>query len=61
MVIDKKLFSRAVKTRASKQQDKIILAKIDDEYAAKIEDLKDILVEKLLTLTAGRRNNNKGQ
>ena len=51
VVIDKKLFSRAVKTRASKQQDKVILAKIDEEYAAKIDDLKDILVDKLLVLT----------
>ena len=51
VVIDKKLFSRAIKTRASKQKDKVILAKIDEEYEAKIDDLKDILVDKLLTLT----------
>src|SRR3712207_9172647 len=51
VVIDKKLFSRAVKTRDSKKQDKIILAKIDEEYEAKNEDLKDILVDKLLELT----------
>ena len=54
VIIDKKLFSRAVKTRESKKQDKIILAKIDEEYEAKIEDLKDILVEKLLKLTKGK-------
>ena len=53
VVIDKKLFSRAVKTRESKKQDKIILAKIDEEYQAKNDDLKDILVEKLLKLTDG--------
>jgi DNA-directed RNA polymerase subunit beta len=51
VVIDKKLFSKAVKTRESKKQDKIILAKIDEEYNAKNNDLKDILVEKLLKLT----------
>ncbi|MFW5615587.1 MAG: DNA-directed RNA polymerase subunit beta [Prevotella pectinovora] len=51
VVIDKKMFSRAIKTRASKQKDKVILAKIDEEYEAKIDDLKDILVDKLLTLT----------
>jgi DNA-directed RNA polymerase subunit beta len=51
VVIDKKLFSRAVKTRDSKKQDKITLAKIDEEYEAKNNDLKDILVDKLLTLT----------
>ena len=54
VVIDKKLFSRAQKTRDSKKQDKIILAKIDEEYEAKNEDLKDILVDKLLTLTEGK-------
>ena len=53
VVIDKKLFSRAIKTRESKKQDKIILAKIDEEYEAKGNDLKDILVDKLLTLTEG--------
>ena len=51
VVIDKKLFTRAVKTRESKKQDKITLAKIDEEYEAKNDDLKDILVDKLLTLT----------
>ena len=54
IVIDKKMFSRAIKTRESKKQDKIILAKIDEEYEAKGEDLKDILVDKLLTLTEGK-------
>ncbi len=51
VIIDKKLFSRAVKTRESKKQDKITLAKIDEEYEAKNNDLKDILVEKLMKLT----------
>jgi len=54
VVIDKKLFSRAIKTRESKKQDKIILAKIDEEYEAKNNDLKDILVDKLLKLTKGK-------
>ena len=53
VVIDKKLFSRAVKTRESKRQDKIALQKIDEEHEAKCNDLKDILVDKLLTLTDG--------
>ena len=51
VVLDKKLFSRAVKTRQSKQQDKIILQKIDDEYVAKLEDIKAILIAKIETLT----------
>ena len=55
VVIDKKLFSRAIKTRESKKQDKIVLAKIDEEYKAKNEDLKDILVDKLLELTEDKK------
>ena len=51
VVIDKKLFSRAIKTRESKRQDKVTLAKIDEEQEAKINDLKDLLVDKLLELT----------
>ena len=54
VVIDKKLFSRAIKTRDSKKQDKVLLAKIDEEYEAKNNDLKDILVDKLMTLTEGK-------
>ncbi len=51
VVIDKKLFSRASKTTESKRKDRITLQKIAEEYEAKNEDLKDILVEKLLELT----------
>ena len=54
VIIDKKLFSRAVKTRESKRQDKILLAKIDEEYKAKDNDLKEILIDKLQTLTKGK-------
>lgn len=56
VVIDKKLFTRAIKTRETKKQDKLVLAKIDEEYEAKNTDLKDILVDKLLTLTAGKKS-----
>ncbi len=51
VVIDKKLFSRAVKTRESKKLDKVTLQKLDDEYEAKTNDLKDMLVDRLMTLT----------
>ena len=53
VIIDKKLFKRAIKTRQTKMQDKVILAKIDEEYEAKVEDLKEILIDKLLELTEG--------
>ena len=54
VIIDKKMFQRAIKDRKSKQQDKITLAKIDEEYDAKVGDLKDILIDKLLELTKGK-------
>ena len=56
VVIDKKHFSRAIKTRESKKQDKIVLEKIDQEYEAKNSDLKGILIDKLLTLTDGKKS-----
>ncbi len=54
VILDKKLFSRAIKTRESKKQDKILLSKLDEEYEAKNNDLKDILVDKLMVLTEGK-------
>ena len=51
VVIDKKLFSRAIKTRAAKAADKLILPKIDEEFNSKVDDLKAILIDKLLELT----------
>ena len=55
-IIDKKLFSRAIKTRAEKAQDKIRLPKIDEEFNSKVDDLKAILVDKLLELTKGLKS-----
>ena len=54
VVIDKKLFQRAEKTRESKKQDKAKLQKIDEEYEAKSDELKNMLVDKLMTLTDGK-------
>ena len=51
IVIDKKLFQRAEKTRESKKLDKIALQKLDEEYEAKGQELKSMLVYKLMTLT----------
>ena len=54
VIIDKKLFTRAVKTRESKKQDKVLLAKLEEEYEAKNNDLRDILIDKLMKLTRGK-------
>ena len=56
IVIDKKLFSKAVKTRAAKQQDKPRLAAIDEEFNDKVEDMKAILVDKLIELTRDKKS-----
>ena len=52
VVIDKKLFSRAIKTRADKNRDKLELPKLDKEFQDKVDDFKAILIDKLLTLTS---------
>ncbi len=54
VVIDKKLFARAVKTRETKRKDKEILKRLDEEQEAKNNDLKDLLVDKLLELTSDK-------
>jgi len=54
VVIDKKLFSRAIKTRSSKQADKARLPMIDVEFEDKVAELKGILVKKLVTLTTNK-------
>ena len=52
VVIDKKLFSKAMKTRADKNRDKLELPKLDKEFQDKVDDFKAILIDKLLTLTS---------
>ena len=54
VVIDKKLFARAVKTRTSRQADKARLPMIDVEFEDKVSELKGILVKKLVTLTTNK-------
>ena len=54
VVIDRRLFQRAEKTRSAKMADKAKLPKIDDEFQKKVDDLKAILVDKLLKLVNGR-------
>ena len=53
VVIDKRLYSRAIKTRSSKLADKALLPRIDEEFDERATELKNILVGKLLTLTEG--------
>ena len=54
VVIGKRLFSRMVKDRKSKAKDKDIIAEIDLECQREIDALKERLIEKLMSLLAGR-------
>ena len=53
VVIGKRLYSRAIKTRSSKLADKALLPRIDEEFEDRAAELKSILVSKLQTLTEG--------
>jgi len=54
VVIEKKLFSRAVKDRKAKAADKAIIETIDIEFDREAANLKKILVDKLMKLVAGK-------
>ena len=54
VVIDKKLFSRAIKDRKSKAADKAVLETIDKQFDVEAADLKKVLVEKLMKLVGGK-------
>ena len=53
VVIGKRLFSKAVKTRTSKQADKVKLQEMDEEFEKQTSELKELMLTKLLTLTKG--------
>ncbi len=50
VVIDKKLFSRAIKDRKTKTQDKPVLDQIESDYQIELAKLKDQLVDKLIKI-----------
>ena len=54
VVIDKKLFSRAIKDKRKRTKDKEDIAVLELEYNTKFEALKDVLIEKLFTLVNGK-------
>jgi DNA-directed RNA polymerase subunit beta len=54
VVIEKKLFSRAIKDRKSKAADKAVLESIDKEFDVEVAALKKVLVEKLMKLVGGK-------
>jgi len=54
VVIDKKLFTRSVKDKRKRNQDKEALEALEDSYDVKFDDLKAVLVEKLFAIVNGK-------
>ncbi|MGB5402770.1 MAG: DNA-directed RNA polymerase subunit beta, partial [Robiginitalea sp.] len=54
VVIDKKLFSRSIKDKRKRNEDKEAISKLEMEYEVKFQQLKDVLVEKLFQLVGGK-------
>ncbi|MFD0994223.1 DNA-directed RNA polymerase subunit beta [Tenacibaculum geojense] len=54
VVINKKLFKRAVKDKNKRARDKEAIAALEASFVSKFEGLKDILVEKLFGLISGK-------
>ncbi len=54
VVIDKKLFARAVKDKRKRAQDKEDITQLEKLYDAKFDELQSVLVEKLFTIVNGK-------
>ncbi|WGH76827.1 DNA-directed RNA polymerase subunit beta [Tenacibaculum tangerinum] len=54
VVINKKLFKRAVKDKNKRARDKEAIATLEASYVSKFDSLKEVLVEKLFNLVSGK-------
>ncbi len=54
IVIDKKLFTRSVKDKRKRNQDKIELEELEKRYEKKFMDLQAVMVEKLFSIVNGK-------
>ncbi len=54
VVIDKKLFARAVKDKRKRAQDKEDIERLEDAYDKRFDDLQSVLVEKLFAIVSGK-------
>tara|TARA_B100000900_G_scaffold416135_2_gene449386 strand:- start:36911 stop:40720 length:3810 start_codon:yes stop_codon:yes gene_type:complete len=54
VVIDKKLFTRSVKDKRKRNQDKQDLELLDQDFKVKFDELKNILIEKLFNIVNGK-------
>ncbi|MFN3918240.1 MAG: DNA-directed RNA polymerase subunit beta [Flavobacteriales bacterium] len=53
VVVDKRLFSKAVKDRKAKATEKPLLESLDKQYERDMGELKNLLIDKLLTIIGG--------
>ncbi len=58
VVIDKKLFSRIIKDKKAKAEEKGLITAVDNDYEKAAAQLKDKLVEKLFDLVDGKKAQN---
>ncbi len=54
VVIDKKLFQRAKKDKTGKIKEKALLEKIEKVHIQNVEDIKEVLLQKLITLLGSK-------
>ena len=54
VVIDKKLFTRAVKDKRKKTKEKEEIAYVETQFEVKFNELKEVLIEKLASLVVGK-------
>src|SRR5699024_674963 len=54
VVIDKKLFERAIKDKRKRAQDKEDIAELEAKYESKFVALQDVLIEKLFAIVGGK-------
>ena len=53
-VISKKLFARAKKDKTAKAKEKTSLEKLEKDFAKRLGDIKDLLIEKLMVVLSGK-------
>ena len=54
VVIDKKIFTRILKDKRKRSEDKEAIAELEDKYDVKFDELKSVLVEKLFSFLSGK-------
>ena len=57
VIIDKKLFSRAKKDKEQKLREKELISKMENQHNIKTNELRTILIDKLLILLKGKTSN----